>query len=150
MTTTKSSEIEMEVKSDIENQANQSKWLEIFVKLSSCNSGKHGTSVNLKELQTYLKTESAFNIEHDMGISKSQLLYLISKLKKADKNQDQIVTLVEFEDWLQRNQTGPIIRNPLIEKAVGVVAFAPSWSCKPPTLFIILISFIQVVFYLLQ
>ena len=150
MTTTKSSEIEMEVKSDIENQANQSKWLEIFVKLSSCNSGKHGTSVNLKELQTYLKTESAFNIEHDMGISKSQLLYLISKLKKADKNQDQIVTLVEFEDWLQRNQTGPIIRNPTIKKAVGVVAFAPSWSCKPPTLFIILISFIQVVFYLLQ
>ena len=148
-----STEIEMKeinLKSDIENQTNQRKWLEIFAKLSSCNSGNQGTSVNLKELQNYLRNETAFNIEHDMGIPKNQLMYLVSKLKKADKNQDQMVTLVEFEDWLQRNQQGLIIRNEMVKKAVSVVAFAPTCTCKPPTLFIILISFVQVICFLLQ
>ncbi len=85
-------------------------------------------------------------------MSKDQLLSLTNKLKKADKNQDGSITLHEWEDWVQATQSKPTkkIKNDKLNKAMNLVAYSPTWTCTPPTIFIILMSFLQVLFYLLQ
>ena len=54
-------------------------------------------------------------------MAKDQLLCLVNKLKKADKNQDGTITLPEWEDWVQRTQAGPkiLIKNDKVNKVLN-------------------------------
>ena len=79
------------------------------------------------------------------------MLHLANQLKKADKNEDGEVTLLEWEAFLEKRAGG---KSALLEGVSGgiirVVAYSPSYSCCPPTIFILSITALQIVFYLLR
>ena len=147
--------IELEHTNDGKNFVKTSKWSEVFNKLADLidQDGNRGEKViNLKHLKHYLTLVSSFQIEYDTGIAKDELLLLTNQLKKADKNQDGSICLQEWEDWVNQIQGGTrtIVENGHLNKLLNVLAYAPRWTCRPPTVFIILMSFLQVLFYLLQ
>ena len=163
MTTKLTTIIELEPKSDgkttqepAENGSKPGQWLDIFNKLADLinqDESRGQKVVNLQDLKKYMRQVSSYQIEYDTGMAKDQLLCLVNKLKRADKNQDGTITLQEWEDWVHRTKSGPkilMIKNDKLNKVLNVVGYAPTWTCKPPTIFIILMSFLQVLFYLLQ
>ena len=160
MTTKLTTIIELEPTSDDGKKAEKGskpagQWLAIFNQLADLinqDESRGQKVVNLQDLKNYMRQVSAYQIEYDTGMAKDQLLCLVNKLKKADKNQDGTITFPEWEDWVQRTQAGPkiLIKNDKVNKVLNVVGYAPIWTCRPPTIFIALMSFLQVLFYLLQ
>ena len=147
--------IELEPTNNEKKVQEPSKWLEVFNKLAELidqDESRGQKVVNLKDLKEYMSQVSAFQIEYDTGIPKDQLVLLANKLKKADKNQDGTICLAEWEDWVHRIQGGPktLVDNDHLNTLLNVIGYAPRWTCRPPTLFIILMSCLQVIFYLLQ
>ena len=77
---------------------------------------------------------------------------MASQLKsKADKNNDGKISLEEWEEWIASKSGKDFLAN---RKYAGgilrVVAYSPTYSCSPPKMFIVAISIIQVVFYVLR
>ena len=71
--------------------------------------------------------------------------------KKADKNSDGYLTLKEWEEFLKfKSSFNHQPKSKVMGGVMGVVALSPTYTCSPPTLFIIGISALQLLFYLLR
>ena len=92
---------------------------------------------------------SQFQLELDTGLPRHQLLYLASILeRKIDIDKNGKVTRNEWEQWISA-QSKPKTNNKAIGGVMQVVAYSPTFSCCPPPLFIIGISCIEILLYLL-
>ena len=88
-------------------------------------------------------------MEYDTGLARHELLYLASQLNKADKNRDGKIVLEEWENWIQVKGKRPFQNKKAMGGMMQVLAYSPTYSCNPPTLFIIIITLLEVLFYLL-
>ena len=92
------------------------------------------------------------------GLPRSRSEYLTKQLKTvADTNQDGKISRNEWQDWVDKcikKTTKDAPGSGVFSKAMGgfmrVVAYAPTYSCCPPPLFVISITLLQVMFYLLR
>ena len=90
-------------------------------------------------------------LEKNTGIPKRKLILLVKQLEDyADKNRDGKITLKEWEAYLKSKQGGNFFKNNKIVHGIAqIVSYAPTVHCCPPPLFIILITCLQIVFYVL-
>ena len=91
-------------------------------------------------------------LEEQTGLPRHQLAYMASSLaRKGDKNKDGKISLEEWEDWIQSKSGKEFLaRHKYADGFMRVMAYSPAYSCYPPTFFILSISILQVVFYLLR
>ena len=84
------------------------------------------------------------------GFPKKELIYLINQFKhKADKNKDGKIDAEEWTDWLDKHTKQPLENHHKAGAIAQVFAYSERWTCSPPTVFILSITFLQVLFYLL-
>ena len=131
------------------------RWQAVFRKLSPNRDEEIGLQtsdkIKLEDLQKYLRGEKSYTLEYDTGLPRHQLEYMLSKFKKADKNSDGYLTLKEWQDFLKcKSKFNNQPKNKVMGGVMGVVALSPTYTCSPPTLFIIGITALQVLFYLLS
>lgn len=70
---------------------------------------------------------------------------------KGDKNKDGKISLEEWEDWIQSKSGKEFLsRHKYADGFMRVMAYSPQYNCRPPTLFILTMSILQVLFYLLR
>ena len=74
-----------------------------------------------------------------------------SLARKGDKNKDGKICLEEWEDWIQSKSGKEFLaRHKYADGFMRIMAYSPSYSCYPPKLFILTISIIQTVIYLVR
>ena len=156
-------------------QTAQKRWTLVFKALAKLNeeeeiglnSALANASISLKDLKSYLQSESSykvkvvctyfgrhltqsfFQLERDTGFARHQLVYLASQLANyADKNKDGKISLKEWQEWLDSKKR-PFAKSRAMGGFMQVVAYSPTYSCCPPTVFILGITFLIVLFYVL-
>ena len=88
-----------------------------------------------------------FQIEYDLGLTKDDINHLISTLEKSSK----IVTLTQWTDKIYRKRTDfKLIKNDKVRKAANVLLYSPTWKLRPPPMFMIIVTFLQVLSFILQ
>ena len=77
---------------------------------------------------------------------------MASSLKsKGDKNRDGKISLEEWEEWIQSKSGKEFLaRHRYADGFMRVMAYSPAYSCTPPKLFILSISILQIIFYILR
>ena len=146
--------ISLDFKMATSQQCNK-RWQAVFRKLAPNSDEEIGfqtsDKIKLEDLQKYLRGEKSYTLEYDTGLPRHQLEYMLSKFKKADKNSDGYLTLKEWQEFLKcKSKFNNQPKNKVMGGVMGVVALSPTYTCSPPTLFIIGISALQVLFYLLS
>lgn len=159
--------MELVPKQDFSNapqNAFEKRWNAVFLKLSNIRKkgedeemiigdGSGSTSIHVQDLKDYLRTESSYQLELDTGLPRHKLLYLAKEVESyADKNRDGKVTLKEWQEWIQnrvksKRETGKVKK---LNQFMQVMAYSPTYTCSPPTLFILSMTCLQVLFYLLR
>ena len=93
-----------------------------------------------------------FQLEEQTGLPRHQLAYMASSLKsKGDKNRDGKISLEEWEEWIQSKSGKEFLaRHKYADGFMRVMAYSPAYSCTPPKLFILSISILQIIFYILR
>ncbi len=79
----------------------------------------------------------------------SWILFNVVQAYKADTNKDGKIVLSEWREYLRR------FGNNFLDQGVAggvlrVLAYAPAYSCNPPTLFLICMTAAQITCYLLR
>lgn len=131
----------------------------VFKTLSNIENGEEKeemvpstNAILVQDLKDYLRQESSYQLELETGLPRHKLLYLVKEIENyADKNHDGKVTLKEWQDWIQhrvktKRATG---KGKKFNQVMQVLAYSPTYTCSPPTLFILIITCVQVLFYLL-
>ncbi|XP_059085995.1 protein rhomboid-like [Tigriopus californicus] len=129
-------------------------WQEVFSKLSYAshspeNQNLNPNSIDLKKLEGYLRGASSFSLEQKTGLPRRKLLFILRNIKKADLNQDGLICEMEWETFVQ-NGKGAFFGGGGMANVARVFMYAPTFSCKPPTMFLLIISLIQIACFTLS
>lgn len=140
----------------------EKRWIKVFNSLAGIQDGDEAEigltsgskgAIDLKKLKEYLQSESSKKLAEDTGLPKHQLVYLVGILeKKIDVNKDGKVTRKEWEQWISAHSKPKL--NPKNKTLGGVVQTvfyqpSPTFQWCPPPVFIITISCIEILLYLL-
>ena len=90
-------------------------------------------------------------MEEKYGIPKSQLQWMVVQFKtsNADKNKDGKICPDEFNEFVDYQIKQPLENHPKYNAVAQVFAYSEKWTCSPPTLFILTITFLQFLFHVL-
>lgn len=129
-------------------------WQRVFSKLSaldksseSRNSSDQG--IHLAKLKEWILAQKSFELEKQTGLPRRRLLFILSNIKKADLNQDGWICEYEWETFIQSGQRD-LLGGGAAANVARVLMYAPTFSCNPPTMFLLLISLIQIVCFALS
>jgi hypothetical protein len=79
------------------------------------------------------------------------LVHLASQLKTvADANRDGKISRHEWETWVDKKGKEFLGQSKAAGGFLRVIAYSPTYSCNPPTIFLGLITALQIIFYLLR
>ena len=85
------------------------------------------------------------------GLPRYRLLDLVNhQLNDADKNHDGKISVDEWEKFIQSKRGLLFQRNSNLRGALQVVAYSPTYSCCPPPLFILTITALQIIAYVIR
>jgi len=107
-------------------------------------------TMDITKLEKEVHDGKSYDLEVKYGFPKKELIYLINQFKKkADKNKDGKIDEEEWTDWLDKHTKQPLENHHKAGAIAQVFAYSERWTCSPPTVFILSITFLQVLFYLL-
>ena len=97
------------------------------------------------------KLVDPLQLELRTGLPRYRLVHLATQLKDvADANRDGKISRTEWEGWVGKSGRDFLGKSKAAGGFVRVVAYSPTYSCSPPTVFIGLITILQIVLYLLR
>ncbi len=76
-------------------------------------------------------------MEKETSLPRYRLLHLVNNLDKADLDSDGRIDEAEWERHV-RQYGSEFMNTSVMGKALRVIAYSPSYSCHPPTLFLLL------------
>ena len=156
------SDLEMQPRQRDEGHQMRDYWDEVddvFHKLAEADGDEVDTArtggvptIHIRGLKKYLKGTTSLQLELDMGLPRYKLMHLIKTLPKSDKDKDG---LIDKQEW--RRHVTKFVKSMTfgsealsVGGALKVFLYSPTCSCNPPTLFIILITALQIVFYFMS
>lgn len=136
------------------NGKKDNKWSHIFHELSKLEDGndeEEDPYINLSILKRFIEGESSFKLELKTGLPRHRLIYLTSQLKTyADANHDGKISSTEWKQWVDKSDEQLLGNTKIAGGFLRVLLYSPTYSCVPPTIFILSITLLQVMFYLLS
>ncbi len=88
-------------------------------------------------------------LEQKTGLPRSRLLYIADKAEKADLNGDGRIVLSEWRQYLNRFGRDFLDRG-VTAGVLRVLAYSPSYSCHPPTVFLLTMTAAQIVVFIMS
>lgn len=106
-------------------------------------------TIHIRNLKAFLKNEKSLKLELETSLPRYQLMHLVKTLPKSDANKDG---LIDEHEWRQHvnKYSREFMDSGVAGGALRVVLYTPTFSCNPPTLFLILITALQIVFYFMS
>eukprot|EP00095_Tigriopus_kingsejongensis_P010040 snap_masked-scaffold231_size243715-processed-gene-1.20 protein:Tk10040 transcript:snap_masked-scaffold231_size243715-processed-gene-1.20-mRNA-1 annotation:"rhomboid-related protein 3" len=131
-------------------------WSEVFAKLSKLdNAGPYECfmahdSIHIKSLKNFIRHQSSLELEKQTGLPRRRLMYIMGHIKKMDINNDGRISKSEWEVFVKKERGSKLGGKGWTGTLSRVLLYAPTYSCSPPTLFLVVMTLIQIACYILS
>ena len=100
--------------------------------------------IEMEALENLLLKKNPVEIEIQYGIRKSHINTALASLRKIDKNKNGLIEKEEWDEFYQKNFKDSKRLTPIFQ----YLLYQPIYSCSPPAIVIIIMSIIQIGFFI--